>query len=70
MGDGFTSLLRNVFRLDTTDGELLARQFRIFGRFLAQAPVYRLSYPRDFSILPTVQQRIFDTFEKGVRSIY
>jgi hypothetical protein len=60
-GEGLARLSSYLFRLDTTDRELMARQFHFFGRLLTQALVYRLSYPRDFAILPVVRQRIFET---------
>lgn len=56
--EALTELLKHSFRLDPTDRERLARQFKFFCRLLTQVPLYRLTYPRDFSRLPEVRQAI------------
>lgn len=62
--EALTELLKQSFRLDVTDRERLVRQFKFFCRMLTQVPLYRLSYPRDFSRLPEVRQAILCALQK------
>lgn len=62
-GDGLTELVRYAFPLDISDRVMLARQFLFFGKVVSRIPVRRLTYPRDFSLLPAVQEAILRDME-------
>lgn len=62
-GEGLMELVRHTFRLDLSDRAMLARQFVFLTRVVARVPVRRLSYPRDFSVLPAVQEAILRDLE-------
>lgn len=47
-------LLEAAFRLDLTDGEMLARQFRFLAQVISSVPVRRVRYSHDFGLLPSV----------------
>ncbi len=56
--DAFVSLVKYAFMLDITDQGRISRQFTQISRLLEQVPLFRLSYPRDLSLLPAVCQAV------------
>ena len=58
--DSFMALVRCAFRLDITDQQMLARQFRFLKRVTSTISVRRLSFPRNFRFLPDVQRAILN----------
>lgn len=65
--ESFMELVRYTFRLDITDRAMLARQFLFCARVISRIPVRRLTYPRDFSLLPAVQEAILWDLEARAR---
>ena len=53
-------LTASTFKLDITDRAALTREFYELQRIATQPIFYRLTYPRDFSMLPAVRQAILD----------
>jgi hypothetical protein len=58
--DGIVEMVQYAFRIDASDRELLARQFRLFGRLGSQAAFYRLTYPRTMESLAQVRSLLLD----------
>jgi len=58
-------LVASLFRLDPTDREMLARQFRFIERILALVAVRRLLLPNALSALPAVRAAIAADLETG-----
>ncbi len=56
--ESFMALVRGAFRLDITDQEMLVRQFHFLKRLAARVAVCRLSFPRNFNLLPAVRGAI------------
>jgi len=56
--ESFMALVRCAFRLDTTDHTMLKRQFHFLERVASTVSVRRLIFPRDFNLLPAVQEAI------------
>jgi len=61
----FLELVASLFRLDPTDREMLARQFRFIERILALVAVRRLLLPNALSALPAVRAAIAADLETG-----
>ena len=61
--DALMELLQHGFMLDPGDRDTIERQFLATGDVVEALPLYRLSYPRDFSRLPQVRQIIASTLE-------
>jgi hypothetical protein len=57
--DSFMALVRCAFRLDITDNRMLRRQFCFLERVVSAVSVRRLIFPRDFTLLPAIQEAIF-----------
>ena len=58
--DSFMALVRCAFRLDITDQQMLSRQFQFLKGVTSKISVRRLSFPRNFRILPDVQKAILN----------
>lgn len=58
--DSFMALVRCAFRLDITDQQMLARQFQFLKRVTSTTSIRRLSFPRNFRLLPEVQIAILN----------
>jgi hypothetical protein len=58
--DSFMALVRCTFRLDITDNGMLRRQFCFLERVASGISVRRLIFPRDFTLLPAIQEAIFE----------
>lgn len=56
--DGCMALIRNSFQLDVSNHEKTKDIFSAASRVAEQLPVFSLSYPRDFSCLPDVHEKI------------
>jgi len=58
--DAFMEIMDETFQLDSLDFE--ARNFRmqIVGRIVLKLPVYHLSMPQDYAVLPMVRQKILE----------
>jgi hypothetical protein len=54
----FMELLSHAYKLDIRDQAMLRKEFDILGRIVALPLFYRLAFPRDLSLLSTVQQAI------------
>ncbi len=55
---GFICLLKAAFRLDITDKKMLKRQFHFFQKLVSSVSVRRLTFPRNFNLLPAVREAI------------
>lgn len=52
-------LIEQMFVLDVTDMDLIARQFQNLGEIIStELPIYRLEFPRKHSLLPVVKTRV------------
>jgi hypothetical protein len=58
--ESFMTLVRCAFRLDITEREMLIRQFNFLQRVASTVSVRRLILPKDFKLLPAVQEAILD----------
>ncbi|MBN1967602.1 MAG: hypothetical protein JW910_23300, partial [Anaerolineae bacterium] len=56
--EGVIRLLECSFRLDITDRARNAREFETLTRLAERLPMYRLSYPRRYEMLPAVREAI------------
>jgi hypothetical protein len=59
-GEAIPALIEAAFRIDPSDSELLARQFRFLMRVAAETPIRRLRYAHDFAALPVLCERILE----------
>jgi hypothetical protein len=64
-GTAFLELVASLFRLDPTDRDMLARQFRFVERMLSLVAVRRLLLPNALSALSAVRQAIAADLEAG-----
>ncbi|HWR51692.1 MAG TPA: hypothetical protein VN428_11330 [Bryobacteraceae bacterium] len=62
---GVPILLEAAFRLDLTDADMLARQFRFLMSVVSAVPLRRVRYSHDFAALPTVCDLILADAEAG-----
>lgn len=56
--EALVALIRSAFRLDTTDGAMLARQLRLLSRVVSKVPVRRLVFPRSLERLAIIRETI------------
>ena len=56
--DSFMALVRCAFRLDITDRQMLIRQFQFLKRVASAVSIRRLSFRKDFQLLPAVREAI------------
>jgi hypothetical protein len=56
--DGCITMIGNSFQLDVTDDLRAADIFAVASRIAEQVPMYSLSYPRDFALLPELREAI------------
>jgi hypothetical protein len=56
--ESFVQLIRSTYRLDITDREMLAREFRALHSLIDRVPVRRLRIPSDFDALPAVREAV------------
>ncbi len=63
--DSFMALVRCAFRLDITDQKMLVRQFHFLKRLATRVSIRRLSFPRNFNLLPALQETIIKDLESG-----
>ncbi len=56
--EAFVEITRNTFNTAVDDGPRLKRQFAFATQLASEAPVKRVSYPRDLSLLPAVRDHI------------
>ncbi len=60
----FVELMHCMFRFDPDDRKIHKREFENLGPFVETASFYRLSYPREFDLLPLVREKVLDNFKK------
>jgi hypothetical protein len=63
--ESFMALVRCAFRLDITDNKMLRRQFYFLERVVSTVSIRRLIFPRDFRLLPAIQEAILKDLESG-----
>ncbi len=63
--DVFMKLLASAFTLDFRDKKLLQQQFAAVGHLLSRRPCFRLTYARDFSVIPKVRQLVINHESKS-----
>ena len=63
--ESFMALVRCAFRLDITDNKMLKRQFYFLERVVSAVSIRRLFFPRDFTLLPALQEAILDDLIHG-----
>lgn len=57
--EAFLSLIAATFNIRIQTPERLARQFRFAEKVCSRVPLYRLSYPRDFAVVPRLREMIW-----------
>jgi hypothetical protein len=63
--ESFMALVRCAFRLDITDNNMLRRQFYFLERVVSAVSIRRLIFPKDFRLLPALQEAILKDLERG-----
>jgi len=63
--ESFMALVRRAFRLDVTDNNMLKRQFYFLERVVSTVSIRRIIFPRDFTLLPALQEAILKDLESG-----
>jgi hypothetical protein len=63
--ESFMALVRCAFRLDISDNNMLKAQFHFLRRVVSTVPVRRLIFPRDFKLLPALQEAILNDLTYG-----
>lgn len=61
--DAFIALMKQSFQLDVMDSKGIKRHMRELGRIVPRLPVYQLSMPHDYDLLPLVRQKIMDAVD-------
>jgi hypothetical protein len=56
----FIAILKQTFQLNLLDMERMRRHAQELGHLIPRLRAFRLSMPRDFSLLPTVRQKILE----------
>ncbi|MGE5374366.1 MAG: hypothetical protein ACM3XO_04850 [Bacteroidota bacterium] len=59
-GEGLLEAVRHTFQLDVTDRLRLAQAFRRYEWLAQSVPFFKLSYPRDHTLLPAVQAAVLE----------
>lgn len=60
------ALVQAVFRLDVTDRARVKREFEVLGRITAALPCFRLTFPRDHSLLGAVHTAILTNLNEQI----
>jgi hypothetical protein len=63
--EAFYEVVRQAFRLDEADRKLLAHQFGYVKWLVESLPIWRLSYPRDFTIVQAVAGAVNDHLQSS-----
>lgn len=63
--ESFMALVRCAFRLDITDNNMLKGQFYFLRRVVSTVSMRRLIFPRDFTLLPALQEAILNDLIHG-----
>ena len=63
--ESFMALVRCAFRLDITDNKMLKRQFYFLERVVSAVSIRRLIFPRNFTLLPALQEAILNDLMHG-----
>ena len=53
-------IVKHTFQLDVTDREKLAQSFRRYEWLVKSVPFFKLAYPRDHAMLPTVHSTVLN----------
>jgi hypothetical protein len=57
-----TAIIRQMFVLDPTDSALTIKQFKLAASLVtSNLPIFRLSYAREYSVLPEVRQSVINS---------
>ena len=59
--EAFIAILRQTFQLNLMDLEKMTGHVQALARIVPRVPVFHLSMPRDYALLPTVRQKILET---------
>ena len=62
--DACMELVRNSFQLDVSNQEQVTALFSSAAAVAERVPVFSLSYPRDFSIMPSVLEAVLLQIKK------
>lgn len=62
--DACMAIVGNTFQLDLTDATRVTRVLEAATKVVRQVPVFSLAYPRDFSLLPDVHEKIIKQYKK------
>ncbi len=65
--DACMAIVANSFQLDLTDTRRAAALLAKAAKVAKQVPAFRLTYPRDFALLPSVRAAILDQRSSGKR---
>ena len=63
-------LINCAYRLDITDKERLKTEFENLSRVITSLTIYRLTFPRDLSRLPAVQEAILEHLSVFARNSF
>lgn len=58
--EGLFEIVKHTFQLDVTDHEKLGQAFKRYEWLAKSVPFFRLTYPRDHAVLPTVHAAILN----------
>jgi hypothetical protein len=61
--EGLFEIVKHTFQLDVTDHEKLAQAFKRYEWLAKSVPFFRLIYPRDHAVLPSVNAAILNHLE-------
>jgi energy-coupling factor transporter ATP-binding protein EcfA2 len=61
MREGYMELLKQTYQLDVTDPQKIAQHAQVLGRVIPKIPLFQLSMPHEYDLLPTAKQLILET---------
>lgn len=66
--EALLEIVKHTFQLDNTDRNRIRQAFKHYERVARSVPFFRLTYPRDFDLLVTVQTTLLTHFDQLVAS--
>jgi hypothetical protein len=58
--EAFIAMAKQTFQLDLSDLKRISQHMQTLGRIVPRLPIYRLTMPRDYDLLPIVRQKILE----------
>jgi hypothetical protein len=59
--EGYMELLKQTYQLDVIDPQKIAQHAQALGRVIPKIPLFQLSMPHEYGLLPTAKQLILET---------